>query len=150
MLDFGAPPKDLSPSGAFEELRGAGVYEDLDSSLACLDTRLLSLPESGSEPNGLGETYGPGGDAFVEEWCKTHLLSSAEARVKLEQCGVERPFVDPAFANSPRVYRTCLQRAEAGGLIEYRLTPADEQVGVFAVPKKSRMQRLVLDAHRSN
>ena len=64
------------------------------------------------------------------------MLSSAEARVKLEQCGVDRPFVDPALSNSPRVYRTFLQRAEAGGLIEYRLTPVVEQVGVLQLPKR--------------
>ncbi len=50
---FGPPPKDLSPTGALEELRGANVYEDPESSLASLDLGLLSLPDPGSQPKPL-------------------------------------------------------------------------------------------------
>eukprot|EP00973_Karenia_brevis_P021061 2896162-Karenia_brevis.AAC.1 len=56
--DLGPCPKDPTPAGAFEELRGASLYEDPQSTVVAFNDSSVSLPEAGSCPRPLAELYG--------------------------------------------------------------------------------------------
>ena len=63
--DMGPPPEALDPAGAFEELRGASLYQEPDAKVAPYVHGSVSLPTAAMAPVALASLLGDGGRAFV-------------------------------------------------------------------------------------
>eukprot|EP00973_Karenia_brevis_P007390 1000065-Karenia_brevis.AAC.1 len=93
--DLGPCPKDLTPAGAFEELRGASLYEDPQSTVVAFNDSLVSLPKAGSCPRPLAELYGTSGEEFVEKFVQSKVLDTADAHRNVLAADLVRPYQDP-------------------------------------------------------
>ena len=69
---LGPCPSDLTPSGAFCELRGASPYEEPECKVASFAFADLSLPVQGSMPVPLAHAFG----RAVETLCKASCMSN--------------------------------------------------------------------------
>ena len=146
----GAPPL-LSGPEALEELRVAEGYDDLPTScpLGSFNPDLVSLPSEGMNPVPLECLWGEGGQQEVEDFTVHQTLCIAEARERLDQCGLSKCYEDPQFRDR-RKYASFLHRLLDLGLITLGLEPAVETVGIFFVKKKGGKLRMILDCRRSN
>ena len=143
----GPPPSDLDGQRALSELLAKQGYRGESATLAPLDVHLLSLPPEGHVPKGLPALLGRHGSNFVEGLNKK-ILPKEEAKEKVRTCGVRRPYLDGGIRD-PRRYRQLVGALQARGLIRFR-RQVRCTVGIFAVWKKSGLQRLIIDARWSN
>ncbi|CAK0883778.1 unnamed protein product, partial [Prorocentrum cordatum] len=147
-VELGPPPPDLTPAGALRELRGASVYEDLDSPVVSFDDSLVSLPEAGNIPVPLGQLLQDEGDFDVEASIHEQLLRTEEAESNL-LAAPRQPYKDTNLRGDPRVYARLVKRLADAGMVTYTDTPR-ERCGLFFVRKKSGKQRMVVDCRRAN
>ncbi|CAK0799614.1 unnamed protein product, partial [Prorocentrum cordatum] len=107
--------------GALNDLlRGAGVYEDLDSPVVSFDDSLVSLPEAGNTPAPLGQL--------------------------LQDVGDFDPYMDTILRGDLRVYSRLVKRLADAGMVTYTDTPR-EKCGLFFVRMKSGKQRAANVGH---
>ena len=143
-VELGPPPPDLSPAGALRELRGAGVYEDLDSPVVSFDDSLVSLPEAGNTPVPLGQLLQDVGDLDVEASIHEQLLRSEEVESNL-LAAPRQPYMDTILRSDARAYARLVRRLSDAGMVTYTDSPR-EKCGLFFARKKSGKQRMVWTA----
>ena len=140
VLEFGAPPVDMTPEGALTELRGSLDYggDPTPPNLAHLDLQLLSLPPPGHVPiDSEVARWGPA-DFNVEEFYSGLVLPQVQARERLCDAPA-RPFLDPKL-RCRSVYVSFLKKLQQSALIDFGLDHV-EMVGAFCVWKKSGSAR---------
>ncbi len=141
---LGAPPAGLDGPGALR-LRARESYGG-PATLAPIspdNVSLLDLPATGSFPKELSAVCGPEGESLAGKLC-SKLLPDAPARQRVRENGPARPYLDPAFRWSPRLYARVLGRLAESGLEEWGLE-CRAQVGLFAVYKKFGKLRVIID-----
>lgn len=146
--EAGQPPADLSGQGALEELRAHAGYTGDPVSLAPLDTSLVSLPPPGSQAATMSMIFGEEAESFSHR-LTSRLSAEGEVSRRLSESEIKRPYLDPSLRQCPRKYAEFCRRLHGCGLTEYQ-DSYREQVGAFAVWKKSGKQRLVIDARLAN
>lgn len=148
---MGKPPVDLDRRGAFTMLQAASGYaEDQPAgSLASFNIEAVSLPDEGWTPINLVHLWGGNGQDILDDFVSNQLLPPETASIRLEACGVDRPYMDPMLRQGKQ-YHGFLRRLYASSLIDYSVKPGREQIGLFFVTKKSGKLRLIVDARRSN
>ncbi|CAK0903327.1 unnamed protein product [Prorocentrum cordatum] len=133
---------------ALRELRGAGVYEDIDSPVVSFDDSLVSLPEAGNVPVPLGELVAGVGDLDVEASIHEQLLPRKDAESNLSEAP-RLPYMDAVLRAQPHAYAGLVRRLQAAGMVTFSAAPR-ERCGLFFVRKKSGKQRMVIDCRRAN
>lgn len=148
---MGKPPVDLDRRGAFNMLQAASGYsEDQPAgSLASFNAEIVSLPEEGWTPINLVDLWGDDGQIILDDFVSNQLLPPETASIRLEACGVDRPYMDPMLRQG-KSYHGFLKRLHASSLVDYSVRPGREQIGLFFVTKKNGKLRLIVDARRSN
>ncbi|CAK0789849.1 unnamed protein product, partial [Prorocentrum cordatum] len=140
--------RELRRKGALRELRGAGVYEDIDSPVVSFDDSLVSLPEAGNVPVPLGELVAGVGDLDVEASIHEQLLPRKDADSNLSEAP-RQPYMDAVLRAQPHAYTGLVRRLHAAGMVTFSAAPR-ERCGLFFVRKKSGKQRMVIDCRRAN
>ncbi|CAK0822825.1 unnamed protein product, partial [Prorocentrum cordatum] len=135
-------------SGALRELRGAGVYEDIDSPVVSFDDSLVSLPEAGNVPVPLGGPVAGVGDFDVEAATHEQLLPRKDAESNLSEAP-RQPYMDAILRAQPHAYAGLVRRLHAAGMVTFSAAPRERR-GLFFVRKKSGKQRMVIDCRRAN
>ncbi|CAK0911498.1 unnamed protein product [Prorocentrum cordatum] len=129
-------------------LRGAGVYEDIDSPVVSFDDSLVSLPEAGNVPVPLGELVAGVGDIDVEAAIHEQLLPRKDAESNLSEAP-RQPYMDAILRAQPRAYAGLVRRLRTAGMVTFSAAPR-EKCGLFFARKKSGKQRMVIDCRRAN
>ncbi|CAK0857017.1 unnamed protein product [Prorocentrum cordatum] len=140
--------RELRRKGALRELRGAGVYEDIDSPVVSFDDSLVSLPEAGNVPVPLGELVAGVGDLDVEAAIHEQLLPRKDAESNLSEAP-RQPYMDAILRAQPHAYAGLVRRLHTAGMVTFSAAPR-ERCGLFFVRKKSGKQRMVIDCRRAN
>ena len=114
-VDKLGPLSGMSGPEALEVLRVSSGYMETPTMcpLGSYDPAAVSLPSEGMDPIPLEMLWGNGGRREVED--------STLQRSKLQECGVERVYQDPAFHN-PQKYADFVKRLQCLGLVEYSLS----------------------------
>lgn len=146
--DAGKPPAELSGQGALDELRATAGYTGEPVTLAPLDTSLVSLPPKGSSAATMSMIFGGEAESFSQRLTRK-LSAEGDVLRRKSESEVKRPYLDPSLRECPRKYAEFCRRLHGCGLTEYH-EDYKEQVGAFAVWKKSGKQRLVIDARLAN
>ena len=149
---LGPPPGPIQLLVALAELQAFPAYDASPSVRAePLDLSRLSLPPPGSTPVALEELLDADGGRLVRRFLSNKGLPKDEASRRREAAGFKKPYLDPALRD-PRRYAKLVSMLVASGVVDLTADPGEvlEQIGLFAVPKKSGRQRLVLDARPAN
>lgn len=144
---WGKPAADLTGRGAFRELQASHGYGGEPVTVAPFDSDLISLGST-DEPRDLAGLVAGGRDD-VERFCSEYRLPRCIAEAELLKEGVpRRPYMDLSL-RQPRNYEKLLAMMLENKMIEFA-SEVDETCGLFAVWKKNKRQRLIIDARRSN
>lgn len=146
---LGAPPVDLTPQGAFNELQGTLDYVSERCDLAPFDIGQLSLPRPSFRPRPLSTLLSAEETLDVERELHDIVLAKSDSEVRMRESGLTRAYSDPAL-RCRRTRARLVRRLLESGLVE--LSSEDGvRVGVFAVWKSNKtQQRLIIDARVSN
>eukprot|EP00971_Amphidinium_carterae_P046844 922921-Amphidinium_carterae.4 len=140
---------ELTPEGALEALRGAAIYEELDSStVEAYEANRVSLPAAGNKPVALEHLYGAGGPEFVRTFIN-ECLHPADVATEQLLVAPRTPYMDENLRQSPRINADFLMRLADANMVQFAES-AVESVGFFFVKKKEGKQRLIIDARRAN
>eukprot|EP00435_Cladocopium_sp_Y103_P040424 s562_g11.t1 len=148
VLNVGKPPSELTGRGALDELQAKAGYTGEPAQLAPLQLDLLSLPPSGSSPSSFERILHGKAECFLKR-LESKVLPDLEAGARLSASNLKAPYNDPIFRSKPRVYAAFCRKLFEAGLVEFR-KGCKQQVGAFAVWKKSGKQRLVIDSRLAN
>ena len=148
VLNVGKPPSELTGRGALDELQAKAGYTGEPAQLAPLQLDLLSLPPSGSSPSSFERILQGKAECFLKR-LESKVLPDFEAGARLSASNLKAPYNDPIFRSKPRVYAAFCRKLFDAGLVEFR-KGCKQQVGAFAVWKKSGKQRLVIDSRLAN
>ena len=148
VLNVGKPPSELTGRGALDELQAKAGYTGEPAQLAPLQLDLLSLPPSGSSPSSFERILQGKAECFLKR-LESKVLPDLEAGARLSASNLKAPYNDPIFRSKPRVYAAFCRKLFDAGLVEFR-KGCKQQVGAFAVWKKSGKQRLVIDSRLAN
>ena len=149
---MGAPPADLSTKDALAELQVAGPYDTDHTGLRVpLIVDRLSLPASGAQPVALDSLLRCDGQQWIRDFFKNKVLPKQEAAAAKREAGFRRPYNDPILNSAP-VYARLILKLLDSGVVDLTANEREvaQEVGMFAVKKKSGNQRLVVDARGSN
>ena len=133
----------LCPSSEYMPEEGAR------STVHPYDPSLVSLPESGAEPQDASVLLDPQGRDVLEQFNET-MLASDEAIGNLTEKGTHiKPYLDEVFQKDPMQYVSFIRNLYDRGMLEFREV-ARSIITPFFVTKKNGRLRLVLDCRATN
>ena len=135
---MGAPPPELVPAGAFQELRGTPAYEDVPPSLGRYDLGLVSLPPCSSRPTSLEDLVGSAFAAEIMHTIGACLLSDSEASEKINEFG-KKCYSDPLLRSNV-AWGGLVRRLSDSNLVDFVIEEEEgykEECGVFLCAKKN-------------
>ena len=148
---LGPCPGDLRPWEALRELQASPCYDGESVSMVPLKVSCVSLPPAGSSPVPLADLLGREASDALQREITGKLLQKTQVDCDKKEAGFGKPFLDPSLRDQAR-YSAMVLRLLQSGVVDL---VSDESlvrdtVGMFAVPKKSGRQRLVIDARPAN
>jgi len=146
-------PTPSSAQQCFRDILGTtDEYARAPCTAEPLDVDRLSLRPSGSDPIPLTTLMGGGETGFdeVEKFIASSVLPKEMAAENVAAGGLNRPYTDPAASRNCKTRQKLLSRLFESGMLELCSSPGAATVGLFAVPKRSGGQRLVIDARIAN
>ena len=140
---------DLVSSDCFDEICGGADYLGKATTAVPLDLDLLALPNSSVEPRKLCDLLGPSGKSIIERFeldCVNSQMTVAEARINT---GLSSPYLDPSLRRDCDKYHRFVKMLWERGMLDASFDVVSS-IGVFAVSKKGKKQRMVLDCRITN
>lgn len=146
----GAPPADLTPQAALEELLGSAAgYGGETSLVAPYDKDLLSLPHLGAAPTPLETVLDGDPLQSIMRFEEVMLKDEDEWGMECERGGHVRPYFDARLARSRTEYKNFVRRLADAGLIRFG-TRSQVVVTPFFVYKKDGRRRVIFDCRPAN
>lgn len=146
----GAPPSDLTPQAALEELLGGAAGYGGDSSLvAPYDKDLLSLPQLGAAPTPLESALDGDPLHSLVRFEDVMLKDDEEWGMECERGGHVSPYFDATLARSRAEYKDFVRRLSEAGLVRFGCR-SQVVVTPFFVYKKDRRRRVIFDCRPAN
>ena len=150
----GAPPFEVTPAGAFEELCGtaAGYSQSVAENVGCRSPFVegkASIPSAGSRPADPCNIL-QGEDLLCwKEWQTRILIPHFEAEERKALSSVKKPYSDPVLTRNHAAFGRFVKSLLDAGVVTLG-EHAKHTVGLFFVTKKSGALRLIFDTRIAN
>ena len=146
--EFGAPPDELSPSGALTELCKDSPSYVGSSTCVPFNEDLVSWPPQGSKAVDATSVLGSEARDMLIGWKSRLLRSPSDAAAQLVASGISRPYIDPALRNRSEYSKFLLWLASCD-MVAWKIN-LPQKIGVFFVKKKNNQQRIIFDTRVCN
>ena len=152
-FNFGGPPSDCPPEGAFHELLGASrVYGNDRCDILPYVKENVSWPAPGSKAVPLLDFLAPADRHGLLAWDRHMLNDAASVLDAKEKLGIDRFYCDPSLFRPPRRYGEFIRGLARRGMVGFTFG-VYQPIGymdIFLVRKKDGSLRIVFDTRLLN